>query len=75
VLRASLTWFDVEWSRLDTRINLIPGKSLLSAVNRVLQEEYGINLTQGMIVAAMGAGDIRDDLREILEAFDNFADS
>ena len=75
VLHASLQWFESEWSRLDTRINLVPGKSVLSAINRHLQEESGIHLTHAMIVTAMGVGDIPGDLREILEAFDHFANA
>jgi len=75
VLHASLEWFEAEWSRLDTRINLIPGKSVLSAINRHLQEESGINLTHATIVTAMRAGDIPEDLRETLEAFNRFANA
>ena len=75
VLHQSLQWFETKWSCLDTRAHLVPGKSALSTLNRRLQERHGINLTHTMIVNAMAARDIPQDLREILEAFDQFAGS
>jgi hypothetical protein len=75
VLHKSLELFNIEWSCLETRIRLVPGKSVLTALNRWLQEQHCINLTHAMIVSAMGVGDVADDLRQILEAFDRFASS
>jgi hypothetical protein len=75
VLHKSLHWFEAEWSCLETRIHLVPGKSVLSALNRHLQEKYCINVTHAMIVSPMAVRDIAEDLRELLEAFDRFANA
>ena len=75
ILRESFQWFETQWNVLDTRLHLIPGKGILSALNRHLQQEQHINLTHATIMAAMTQREIPQDLREILEAFEDFAGS
>jgi hypothetical protein len=73
VLQESFEWFETQWGVLDTRLHLIPGKGILSALNRHLQQEHHINLTHATIMAAMMQREVPADLREILEAFEDFA--
>ena len=75
ILHASLEWFENQWASLDARLELVPGKAVLSALNRELQQEYHVNLTHAMIVGAMVQREVAADLREILEAFEELASS
>jgi len=53
VVQASLETFDRLWANESTRLNAIPGKEALSAINTRLQELYGITVTATAIVDAM----------------------
>jgi hypothetical protein len=53
VMQASLETFDRLWTDESTRLNTIPGKEALKAINTRLQELYGITLTATAIIDAM----------------------
>ena len=48
------------------RLELAPGKEALKAVNRHLQEHYGINVTAAGIIRAMHTDEIPTEMRKLL---------
>jgi septation ring formation regulator EzrA len=73
VLQESFAWFRERWGVLETRLCLVPGKAVLSSLNHQLQLDHHINVTHATIVAAMTGQDVPEDLKEILEVFEQFA--
>jgi hypothetical protein len=63
---AGLTEFESQWSETLRRFELVPGKEAISAINKHLQEKYGVSITPMSIVNAMLVDEIADDLRRLL---------
>ncbi|MXW23899.1 MAG: AAA family ATPase [Chloroflexi bacterium] len=72
VTKEIIEWFTMEWSDLDTRLRIVPGKKVLTEFRRLVQESYSINLTDHRIVAGFTKADVPNDLKQLLldlEAF------
>jgi len=66
---------DKQWKDLNYRINMVPGKDAISSINKKLQDSYGISITYPLLVKHMRAAEVPEELRNILESFNNFANS
>jgi predicted ATP-dependent endonuclease of OLD family len=64
--------FDLLWSKMKTRLEIVPGKELLSALNEYLQEKHSISLTHSLIVNTMKKEEIPADIMRLLEALESF---
>lgn len=69
IITEATKWFDEKWGSLDSRIQIVPGKQVLSALNQSLQNRYGISITPTIIVKHISPDSIPNDLKEILNAF------
>lgn len=74
-MRDSTQAFEKGWNHIDTRVGLVPGKDVLSRLNRHLQETYGVNLTARMIVAEMAPDEVPRDLVRLLRDLEHFRTS
>lgn len=69
--KETLSLVEERWKVLDTRIELVPGKQVLAALNAKLQEKYQVSLTTRMIVDSLEEGDVGSDLRKLLRGLNN----
>jgi hypothetical protein len=70
--RETIAWFEEKWRRMESRVEIVPGKRSLSALRTVLQDRYSIGLTDGRIVRAVRPDEVPVDFVEMLRMLDNF---
>lgn len=58
------------WHDADSRTRLAPAKEIISALSGWSQAEYGVMLTPPRIAAAMKVGEMADELKDALAAFE-----
>jgi hypothetical protein len=73
VSAAAIGEVEDSWRDLDSRLEIIPGKEALSAVNQALQKGYGVNVTSTSIIDAMNQGEIPNEIKELIEKVAGFA--
>ena len=56
VTKEVIEWFASEWSDIDTRISIVPGKRALAEFRRLVQEAYSITLSDYRIIAGFSRG-------------------
>jgi energy-coupling factor transporter ATP-binding protein EcfA2 len=64
--------FRSRWSDLDRRMEIVPGKKYLSAINREIQNEVNRTLTPSAILAAMHVDEIPRDMVSLIGALESF---
>ncbi|MEA4902927.1 AAA family ATPase [Desulfitobacterium sp.] len=57
---------NLNWSSLEDKLNIIPGKDLLRATNKWMKENYKINCSMRSIFDVMRSGDIDTEIVEVL---------
>lgn len=67
-----LSDFDKLWAEFDLRMELVPGKAVLSLLNNYLQGEYSVSLTIQGIIASFEKHDIPQEMQELIESLDKF---
>jgi energy-coupling factor transporter ATP-binding protein EcfA2 len=67
--------FDRFWSDPNSRLKIIPGKEALSALNRHLQDVYGVSVTPTAIIEAMTLAEIPVEMKMIVNDLARFATS
>ena len=71
--QAAIEEFNTEWEKgRDRRLQLVPGKDALAAVNRHLQEHYGVSVTATGIVKAIRSHEIPKEMRQLLDDLAKF---
>ena len=66
--------FDEKWSRLETRMEIVPGKDVLRRLRDVIQTKYSVNLTDNKLIDEIHISEVPDDLKNLLtklEAYRN----
>ncbi len=64
--------FDVLWSSMKTRLEIVPGKELLSSLNEYLQDNHSISLTHLHIINVMKKDEIPADMIKLLDKLESF---
>jgi len=64
--------FDALWSNFVTRLEIVPGKELLSSLNDYLQEKHSVSLTNSLIVNTMKKEEIPIEIVKLLEKLEVF---
>jgi len=72
VTEAALCEFDELWGNQDFRWSAIPGKDALSAINKTLQDEYGVNVTATSIIDAMQENEVPPDMQKLIRGISEF---
>ena len=67
-----IEYFNSKWSTLMTRLEIVPGKELLSSLNEYLQEKYSISLTKSLIVDSMKKDEVPSEIVDLLEQLEKF---
>lgn len=73
IITTSLSQFDKDWTDISNRLALIPGKSALAEINRALQKDLQINITESGIVKYLTAASVGEQFVAILSALDKFS--
>lgn len=68
-----LAAFDQKWEDLSTRLDLVPGKDVLSRLNAHLQKTSGVAITPTSIIDAMTQSEIPDEMKSIIRSLKGFA--
>jgi len=74
-IQEATDFFDAKWATLEGRLSICSGKDVLAAFRSHIQGELQITLTDAMIVEAYRKDEIDDELRQTLDALDNFRSS
>jgi hypothetical protein len=72
VSRETITSFAAVWDNLFRRLEVVPGKDVLSRFRARIQQIYGISLSDSRIIDAMRREDIPTDLIELLHKLETF---
>jgi hypothetical protein len=67
VTEAGIRDFENRWLHLDSRLEIVPGKDVLAAVNSKLQEEYRVSITPTGIIDAMTDDEIPGEMRDLVQ--------
>ncbi|WP_040600823.1 ATP-dependent nuclease [Patulibacter medicamentivorans] len=60
-------WVEARWSDLDSRLEVLPGKLLMSKVLPKIQQSYGVSFGTSKIAEAFTASDIPAELVQLLD--------
>lgn len=64
--------FERQWSNEQFRLQIVPGKKVLSKLYSIIQREFQVNLTPARIFAQLRQSDIPWDLGQTLSAIESF---
>jgi hypothetical protein len=64
--------FEELWSKMESRLEIVPGKELLSMLNEYLQSNYSVSITHSLIVNAMKPEEITEDIVKLLDKLETF---
>jgi hypothetical protein len=73
VITAETTkWFESKWSKLESRLEIVPGKETLSTLRGILQDRYAVSLTESRIIRSFKEDEIPQDLLLLLRDLENY---
>ncbi len=64
--------FETKWSDIETRMEIVPGKEVFSALNRFLGDNYHISLTPTLVISQFIADEIPRDMVLLLKRMEKF---
>jgi hypothetical protein len=64
--------FRTKWSEIDLRMEIVPGKQFLSAMNRQIQNKANRTLTPSSILSAMRQDEVPTDMIELIDCLEAF---
>jgi len=73
--RQTLLEFSQKWEKLDTRLELVPGKKVLADFRQKISALYGVTITDLRIISAFKKEEIPDDLKNLVFGLDEFRKS
>jgi hypothetical protein len=73
VANEAISYVDREWQDASRRLLIAPGKQVLSAINKRLQDKFAVSVTSTQIIRNLRSDEIPEDLRKILLDLNNFA--
>lgn len=68
-----LSNFDISWNSLETRLDLVSGKELLSKLNTHIQKDFGVTITPTLIIEMMTIEEIPLEMKKLIESLERFA--
>lgn len=72
---SALNELEQNWSNTSIKLSIIPGKSALNAINKYLQNQYSVNVTNTAIIDAMLIEEIPPEMKELIDSLSNFLTS
>jgi hypothetical protein len=62
--------FEASWENLSQRLNIVPGKQVVSSLNEYLQSNFSVSISVLRIAENFEQEDIADEMAGILRKFD-----
>ena len=75
ISQGAIDEFERIWKDLKSRMDIVPGKSILRALRDGVQSDYGVNLTDIQIVDEFEESEIPLDLKELVYELEEFRKS
>lgn len=75
VTEMALEDFEKLWKNDGMRLNLVPGKEALSALNKFVQERFGVSVTPNGIIEAMHVNEVPDEMSALIGSLKDFSTS
>ncbi len=73
ISRMAIEAFETMWVDINSRMQVVPGKTTLRLLRNAIQTDYNVNITDVQIIDEFKSGDVPDDLRHLIENLDIFA--
>lgn len=70
--REAIARLEAKWNTIELRMEVVPGKSVLSALRQVLKERYDVSLSDARIIESFAVADIPSDLASLLREMNDF---
>lgn len=64
--------FEEIWLSIDSRMEIVPGKTTIRQLRQMVQEEYKVNLTDVQIIDEFRREEIPHDLRQLIDKLETF---
>lgn len=72
VTEESLLWFNERWDDIERRIEIIPGKDVLRAMNRKFLERFSFSITPALIIKSYELDSIPAEIKWLLDKIEEF---
>jgi predicted ATPase len=72
ITAATIEWFDSKWNDLGTRMEIVPGKEVLSSLRDRVQSIQGVSLTDVRIIDEFRITEVPGDLKSLIEKLDQY---
>lgn len=72
IIEQIIRQFELQWSDLNERLKLLPGKDFLSSLNTMLQNDYKVTITNANIINSLSKELVPDELTNLIEQIDQF---
>ena len=66
ISRAAIEVFDRLWANINTRMEIVPGKTTLRMLRNTIQEDYKVNLTDVQIIDEFNIDEVPEDLLQLI---------
>lgn len=70
--KQTMQQFELRWKSIETRLSIVPGKTVLRALRDVLQKELGVGLTDVQIIDEFKPSEVPEDLKDLLNELEQF---
>ena len=72
LISEALGIFEDKWSELESRLEIVPGKTVLKALRERIQKDYGVTLTDFRIIDAYTKAEVPQDLVWLICQLDEY---
>ena len=70
--RTLINEFNTKWEDMNSRLEIVPGKEVMSLLNIHLQAKYQISLTPAMIINSMRREEVDPGMIDLMERLERF---
>ena len=75
ISRAAIETFEKMWADINSRMQVVPGKTTLRLLRDAIQTDYNVNMTDVQIIDEFKEDEVPDDLRKLIISLDAFRKS
>ena len=65
--------FELKWRNLQQRLEMVPGKEVLSRLNTLIQDNWSITITPNSIIQVMTESEVPEEMKGIIASLEAFA--
>ncbi|MCE0498991.1 MAG: AAA family ATPase [Methylacidiphilales bacterium] len=72
IMQETVNWFEKQWSKMETRMQVVSGKKLLQAFRTFIQTQYGLTFTEAKIIDECAVTELSAEVTAIVTKLDAF---